>query len=131
MLNLFRDGNPHTTIIVMSDETASILRNKTIEQIINQWNEGLNEQLVLFHQQAKDISAWDRTVTDNGERIAQAYEELLQLESTQKEIGQSLEYMESQQQELNKLLDSLEQQVASLLDQSSSTQPADEERERA
>jgi nuclear pore complex protein Nup62 len=115
----------------MLDETSNILRNKTIEQIINQWNEDLNEQLVLFHQQARDISAWDKTVTENGERIAQTYEELLQLESTQKEIAQSLEYVDSQQQELDRLLDTLEQQINAFLDRSPQPQLADEERAKA
>jgi nuclear pore complex protein Nup62 len=113
------------------EEISATLRNKTLEEIINQWNDDLNEQLHAFHSQAKSTSALDKIIIDNGDQIGQAYEELLQLESIQKEIDQSLDYIDSQQQELNKLLDVLEQQVHTLLEQAPQAQPADEEREKA
>ncbi|KAL2915217.1 FG-nucleoporin nsp1 [Polyrhizophydium stewartii] len=113
-----------------------LLKNKTLEEILNKWSTDLESYTQEFRSQATELQKWDRTILENGATISRLYEELQSTESLQREIDQNLEYIEAQQNELDSTLDSYHAQIKALFQSEAQsthlrTTPADEERERA
>ncbi|KAG8936159.1 FG-nucleoporin nsp1 [Tulasnella sp. 418] len=86
----------------------SVLKGKTIEDIINGWNTDLEASAREFSRYANEVSAWDRTLIDNGNQIANLYASVLAAEKSQNDIEQSLTHIEEQQKQLSDALDGYE-----------------------
>lgn len=118
--------------------TPSLLKGKTLEEIVNGWSAELEERTRDFGEIAGEVREWDRVLRDNGEKISSLYAAVLPLSPLQTQISSSLGYVESQQKDLAAILDSYEAQIGDLVDQSSTsagwrgnTGQAEKERERA
>jgi hypothetical protein len=100
------------------------LKGKTIEDILNKWQQDLDQCTKDFHRQAVEVQGWDRVLIENGHAISKLYKSVGKVDETQNQIEQTLEYIESQQQELGAVLDQYEMQIRALMEGSTSTTAA-------
>ncbi|KAJ3368554.1 hypothetical protein HDU91_000466 [Kappamyces sp. JEL0680] len=127
--------------------SISILKNKTLEDMINKWSSELDTYTREFHRQAIQVQKWDHALVSNGALITQLFNELQEVEGYEREIEQNLEYIEAQQAELENSLETFSTQIQSIISQDQSnpnsrfrwvlcgrnirSTPADEDREKA
>ncbi|KAG5219911.1 FG-nucleoporin nsp [Salix suchowensis] len=107
----------------------SMLRGKTIEEIVNRWSNELETHVRDFNRFAGEIAVWDRALIENGKSPRYA------VEREQNEIDQSLDHIEQQQKDLSSTLDSYEKAMQDILGGQGSlraldTGPADTERDK-
>jgi nuclear pore complex protein Nup62 len=108
-----------------------VLKNKNLEDIINDWSTQLEDHVGTFTKQAHQVAEWDNKIIDNGAKIMKIYEHVNKVQVSQKELDQTLELIFTQQQELNGMLDSLEGELDKLMSaQGRQENPADIEREK-
>ena len=93
----------------------SLLRGKSIEEIVKTWQTDLDASVKEFSRQAGEVAAWDRVLLKGGDEISRLIANISQAEERQKSIDQTLDYVEQQQNELNALLDQYESQREELL----------------
>jgi nuclear pore complex protein Nup62 len=105
------------------------LKNKTLEDILNDWGAELEDQVRIFTKEAITISKWDKDIMENGDQLFKLHTEVQRVQVGQKELDQSLEIIHTQQSELHQLLDSLEADITSLYNESEMG-PTDEERDK-
>ncbi|KAK7049635.1 FG-nucleoporin nsp1 [Paramarasmius palmivorus] len=104
-----------TTAPVVAVPPPSMLRGKTIEEIVNKWSTELETHVKEFNKFAAEVSMWDRALIENGNNITQRelqlaalYSHVLAAEREQNEVDQSLDHIEQQQKDLAATLDSYE-----------------------
>lgn len=51
----------------------SILKGKTMEDIVNQWSTDLEAQAKEFQRLAGEVQVWDKVLTDNGRQVGESY----------------------------------------------------------
>ncbi|PLW51943.1 hypothetical protein PCASD_00918 [Puccinia coronata f. sp. avenae] len=90
----------------------SLLKGKTLEDLVARWNSELDERVEDFKHTANEIAAWDQVLIQNGDQISMLYDELQQIEPIQNSIDQTLDYVESQQKELSAALEDYERQLS-------------------
>jgi nuclear pore complex protein Nup62 len=61
--------------------TAS-LKNKTLDELINEWGSELEENVNLFTTQAIRVANWDREVMENGDRVTRIIFDIILLTTT-------------------------------------------------
>ncbi|GJJ07300.1 hypothetical protein Clacol_001500 [Clathrus columnatus] len=93
----------------------SMLRGKTVEDIVNRWTTDLETQARAFSQFASEVAVWDRTLVENGNYISALYAAVIQAESTQASLDQTLEHVEQQQHQLISTLDQYEKTTTDVL----------------
>lgn len=129
----------NTTTIVPSNLSVpppSMLRGKTIEEIVNKWSTDLESHVKEFSRLAGEITVWDRTLIDNGNTIAALLQHVLLAEREQADIEQSLKHVEDQQKELASTLEVYEKAAGEIFDGQGSglraldVGPADAERDK-
>lgn len=98
-------------------EVITSLRGKTMEEIINEWQNDLHTSMSLFHRKAAEIAKLDTKLVEHSDKIYKLVVDTQQLQSLQTHVSSTLDYMDSQQQQLDKELDSLEQKLIPLLSQ--------------
>ncbi|KAI0375773.1 hypothetical protein BV20DRAFT_15907 [Pilatotrama ljubarskyi] len=114
----------------------SMLRGKTIEEIVNRWSNELETHVRDFNKFASEVAVWDRALIENGNNLARLYATVLAAEREQNDIDQSLDHIEQQQRDLASTLDAYEKTTEEILGgQGSSlraldTGPADTERDK-
>ncbi|WFD28426.1 FG-nucleoporin nsp1 [Malassezia nana] len=116
----------------------SLLRGKSMEDIVKMWQDELDASIKEFSLQAGEVAAWDRVLLKGADEISKLVTQVSQAEERHAGIEQTLDYVEQQQTELNALLDAYEAQRKDLL-QSAGVQThnrgdvdtADVEREKA
>jgi nuclear pore complex protein Nup62 len=94
----------------------SILKNKSLEDIVNKWNSELDLYTREFHSQAIQIQKWDNSLIQNGTLIMQLYKDLTETEQFEKEIDMNLEYIQAQQNDLENVLSTYSTQITALLE---------------
>ena len=114
----------------------SLLRGKSMEDIVKMWQGELDASIKEFSQQAGEVAAYDRVLLKGGDEISRLVAQIAQAEERQSGIDQTLDYVEQQQTELNALLDTYESQRSELLQASGARGRmdmgvADVEREKA
>lgn len=87
------------------------LKNKTMEDIVTRWASDLSKYQREFKEQATVVSAWDRNLVDNGEKIQKLYLDTFEAERASHEIERQLLAVESQQDELEAWLNRYETEV--------------------
>lgn len=85
-----------------------------MDEIITRWATDLSKYQKEFKDQATQISAWDRLLVENGEKIQKLYLNTYEAERASNEIERQLQQVESNQQELESWLDTYEAQVNDL-----------------
>ncbi|KAF9263532.1 hypothetical protein L218DRAFT_959073 [Marasmius fiardii PR-910] len=114
----------------------SMLRGKTIEEIVNKWHSELETHVREFNKFAAEVSMWDRALIENGNNLAALYSHVLQAEREQNEVDQSLDHIEQQQKDLAVTLDSYEKVTEEIFGgaggslRALDTGPADTERDK-
>lgn len=114
----------------------SMLRGKTIEEIVNKWSADLETHVREFNKLAGEVAVWDRTLVDNSNNLAALYSHVLAAEREQNDIDQSLDHIEQQQKDLSAILDTYEKSTEEILGgqggslRALDTGPADNERDK-
>ncbi|TFK55813.1 hypothetical protein OE88DRAFT_661993 [Heliocybe sulcata] len=83
----------------------SMLRGKTIEDIVSRWSSELETHVRTFNEYAGEVSAWDRALIENGNNLAALFAHVLAAEREQTNIDQALDHIEQQQRDLSATLD--------------------------
>lgn len=96
---------------------SSALKNKSISDIANKWNNELEIYLKEFQKQASQLSKWDESLRDNGTLISSLYKDLERVEALEVDLNQDLDYIESQQNELETLLEGYSTHIQTLVEQ--------------
>lgn len=141
----------------MAVAPPSMLRGKTLEEIINKWTSDLEANVREFNKFGAEVAAWDRALIENGNNVIQSmfshqlsslnflkfylqiaalYSYVLAAEKQQNEINEALNHIEQQQNDLATTLDAYEKVSQEILGGQSSTLrtldtgPADNERDK-
>lgn len=93
----------------------SLLKGKTLEDIVNGWSTSLDERVREFTNLAAEVKAWDSVLIQNGDEISKLYNSLQALDPVATTITESLDYVESQQKEMSAVLDGYEAQLDEIL----------------
>ncbi|KAJ7047497.1 Nsp1-like C-terminal region-domain-containing protein [Mycena alexandri] len=114
----------------------SMLRGKTIEEIVNKWSGELETHVREFNKFAGEVAVWDRALIENGNNLAALYSHVLAAEREQNDIDQSLDHIEQQQKDLSSTLDAYEKATQEVFGghggnlRALDTGPADTERDK-
>ncbi|KAJ6629121.1 Nsp1-like C-terminal region-domain-containing protein [Mycena sp. CBHHK59/15] len=114
----------------------SMLRGKTIEEIVNKWSSELETHVREFNKFAGEVAVWDRALIENGNNLAALYSHVLSAEREQNDIDQSLDHIEQQQKDLTSTLDAYEKATQEVFGgyggnlRALDTGPADTERDK-
>jgi Nsp1-like protein len=105
-----------------------------MDDIITRWASDLTKYQKEFKGYAKEVSDWDFTLVNNGEKIQKLYLDTFEAEKASNEIERQLLAVESQQDELEEWLNRYEGEVKEMfsrqMGQSESLAGPDQERER-
>ncbi|KIM91066.1 hypothetical protein PILCRDRAFT_162412 [Piloderma croceum F 1598] len=132
-------SGPLTTTTVSANISVpppSMLRGKTIEEIVNRWSADLETHVREFNKFAGEVAVWDRALIENGNNLAALYSHVLAAEREQNDIDQSLDHIEQQQKDLSATLDAYEKSTEEILGgqggslRALDTGPADNERDK-
>ncbi|KAF8505976.1 Nsp1-like C-terminal region-domain-containing protein [Russula emetica] len=127
---------PTTTTSAISVAPPSMLKGKSIEEIINRWSTELEMHVRDFNKFASEVAVWDRSLIENGNNLAALYSHVLAAEREQNDIDQSLDHIEQQEKELIATVEIYEKQMSDILGGQSGTLrtldtgPADTERDK-
>ncbi|KAK2466328.1 hypothetical protein APHAL10511_001970 [Amanita phalloides] len=114
----------------------SMLRGKTIEEIVNRWSSELETYVKEFNKFAGEVAVWDRGLIENSKNIAALHSHVSAAEREQNDINQSLDHIEQQQKDLANTLDAYEKIALEILGgqgaglRALDTGPADTERDK-
>lgn len=104
------------------------LENKTLEKIIETWEEDLKEHRSEMVRQKGDLDAWDRSLSDVEDKSTALMTKVCRIEVAQDELAQSLDAVMGQQKELDQMLRALEGEVKVLYERDQGEGLGDEER---
>ncbi|KAF8264943.1 Nsp1-like C-terminal region-domain-containing protein [Lactarius quietus] len=125
-----------STTSAISVPAPSMLKGKSIEEIVNRWSTELEIHVRDFNKFAAEVVVWDRSLIENGNNLAALYNYVLAAEREQNDIDQSLEHIEQQERELTSIVETYEKQMADILGgqggnlRALDTGPADTERDK-
>lgn len=125
-----------STTSAISVPPPSMLKGKSIEEIVNRWSTELETHVRDFNKFAAEVAVWDRSLIENGNNLAALYNYVLAAEREQNDIDQSLEHIEQQEKELTAIVETYEKQMADILGgqggnlRTLDTGPADTERDK-
>ncbi|XP_020972447.1 nuclear pore complex protein NUP62-like [Arachis ipaensis] len=88
------------------------ITEKTVEEIIKEWNTELQERTGKFRKQANAIAEWDRRILQNRDVLLRLEIEVAKVVETQSNMERQLELIETHQQEVDKALQSMEEDEA-------------------
>lgn len=83
-----------------------------LEDAINKWTIQMEDQLKIFMNQARQLTAWDRLLVSNGEKIVNISNGLERIKQQQQQLDHELDFVLSQQKELEDLIVPLEKELA-------------------
>ncbi|CAK5262754.1 unnamed protein product, partial [Mycena citricolor] len=125
---------PGASTALVAVAPPSMLRGKTIEEIVNKWSSELETHVREFNKFAGEVAVWDRALIENGNNVAALYSHILAAEREQNEIDQSLDHIEQQQKDLNSTLEAYEKATQEIFGGSNmralDAGPADTERDK-
>jgi len=104
-----------STAPVVAVAPPSMLRGKTIEEIVNRWSTDLETHVREFNKFAGEVAVWDRALIENGHNLAALYSHVQAAEREQNDIDQSLDHIEQQQKELASTLTAYEKVTQEIL----------------
>jgi len=89
------------------------LKNKTLGDIIADWQNELENQVMEFHKQANELRKYDFKLHSSAEKLIDLNDKTMKLEAIQTELDQNLNYIIAQQDELESLLDGVKSKLES------------------
>lgn len=118
-----------------TEGAPSILRGKTLEDIVDGWQRDLDESVKMFEKQAGEVREWDTVLVRNGNQIAALHRQVLDAQANQTALDRNLDYIESQQKQLDSMLTHYEREISTFMDKDTkpltAKMPADREREKS
>lgn len=110
---------------------TSRLAAKSLDEILTLWTTSLSNHQKSFGNLATKISAWDRMLVENSDKISKLYSRTFQAERDTSEVERQLSSVEGQQKELESWLDHYERVVDEMVARSGGVESGvDSERER-
>lgn len=94
-----------------SIEIPSNLKNKTLGDIVTDWQVELENQVTEFHKQANELRKYDSKLHSSAEKLITLNDRIIKLEAVQSELDQNLNYIIAQQDELENLLDGVKSKL--------------------
>ncbi|KAF2219489.1 Nsp1-like C-terminal region-domain-containing protein [Elsinoe ampelina] len=123
--------NPGASTTGPAPPAASRLAAKSLDEILTLWTTSLTTHQKSFGNMATRISAWDRQLVENSDKISKLYARTFQAERDTAEVERQLTSVEGEQQELERYLDQYEKTVDELIARSGGVEGGiDAERER-
>jgi nuclear pore complex protein Nup62 len=92
-------------------DIPSLLKNKTLEEMINEWTSQIDADIYQFTQMAMLVGEWDKKVSSNSKKILELKQKVDMVEQAQSELNKNLELISSQQAQLSSVLSTLEASV--------------------
>ncbi|XP_016046986.2 nucleoporin-62 C-terminal-like protein [Erinaceus europaeus] len=123
------DGASMPSTSIVNAIVTPLMTYGQFDGLLNKWNLALEDQEKQFLHQVNQVNAWDRTLMDNGEKIALLHGEVEKVKQDQKRLENELDFVLSQQKELEEILIPLEESV-NQQSGAASQQSTDEEHER-
>lgn len=112
----------------------SRLKNKSMDEIITRWASDLSIYQKEFQKQAEKVSAWDRMLVENSDKIQKLYGSTLEAERATTEVERQLTAVENDQAELQLWLEHYEQELSQMtssqIGPGESLQGTDQERDK-
>lgn len=68
-LNLYLAASTSATGPVVAIPPPSMLRGKTLEEIVNRWTTELETNVREFNRFAAEVAVWDRALIENGNNV--------------------------------------------------------------
>lgn len=59
-----------SSALTITAQPPSMLRGKTIEEIVNKWSSDLETQVKEFSKFATEVAVWDRALIENGNSVS-------------------------------------------------------------
>lgn len=59
-----------SSALTITAQPPSMLRGKTIEEIVNKWSSDLETQVKEFSKFATEVAVWDRALIENGNNVS-------------------------------------------------------------
>ena len=59
-----------SSALTITAQPPSMLRGKTIEEIVNKWSSDLETQVKEFSKFAMEVAVWDRALIENGNDVS-------------------------------------------------------------
>uniref|UniRef100_M8CDA9 Nuclear pore glycoprotein p62 n=1 Tax=Aegilops tauschii TaxID=37682 RepID=M8CDA9_AEGTA len=84
---------------------------KCVEEIIRDWNNGLQDRTAKFRKHATAISEWDRRILQNRNVLIRLEADVAKVVETQTSLERQLELIETHQKEVDKALQSMEEEA--------------------
>lgn len=94
---------------MLAPKIPSEVTGKSVEEIIKDWTNELQEQSTKFRKQAEALSLWDRRIISNRNVLIKLESEVAKVVETQHSLERLLELIETHQQEVEKALGSMEE----------------------
>ncbi|GJQ11979.1 hypothetical protein GpartN1_g3770.t1 [Galdieria partita] len=94
-----------------TSEPVSEVKDLNLNEIINSWNDKVEELADRFRRQASVVNRWDRLLYQNERRIESLFTEAQGIHSAHKELEMNLDTALAQQKELDGYLQALENQL--------------------
>jgi nuclear pore complex protein Nup62 len=63
---------PATTSTAVATQPPSVLRGKTVDEIVTKWATELDGHVRDFNSYAGEVAAWDRALIQNGNNVSPA-----------------------------------------------------------
>ena len=67
------DTKPAPTTPVVAVAPPSMLKGKTIEEIVNRWSADIETHVREFNKFAGEVAVWDRALIENGNNVGPIY----------------------------------------------------------
>ncbi|KAM7277482.1 hypothetical protein ACFE04_019348 [Oxalis oulophora] len=100
-----------TAAVSSTPKLPSEITGKTVEEIIKEWNEELQERTNKFRKQANAIAEWDKRILQNRNVLLSLEIEVAKVVESQSHLERQLELIETHQGEVDKALQSMEEEA--------------------
>jgi septal ring factor EnvC (AmiA/AmiB activator) len=89
-------------------DPTSRIKKLTIDEIVDLWNNDLEEHVKSFRQQAMEIKKWDEQLISNGNKIFKLQSQVTQVQKHQQALERSVDHIKTYQKDLYSLVTTLE-----------------------
>jgi len=103
--------NAITPAASQAPKLPSEIVGKCVEEIIRDWNNGLQDRTAKFRKHATAISEWDRRILQNRNVLIRLEADVAKVVETQTSLERQLELIETHQKEVDKALQSMEEEA--------------------
>ena len=99
-------------------EIPSEIKGKTVKQILDLFDEQLENQITIFQTQARQIARWDRLIFDTIDILIEMEKEIKIADNFQKDLARDAKKLLTEQEELIKKISETETGEQTTVDQS-------------